>query len=128
MSMKGCCGKSPTDRCGLEPAGVSVTCCIPSGSSDQNWRHLTQESGLIWNDVDEGMLREVADGSLWIGTSSGVSHLLHPERVFDTIPLTISLTEFNRGETNYLGVQQPTMPWGGSPLRFRISSPTMRNL
>jgi len=94
----------------------------------QNWRHLTQESGLIWNDVDEGMLREVADGSLWIGTSSGVSHLLHPERVFDTIPLTISLTEFNRGETNYLGVQQPTMPWGGSPLRFRISSPTMRNL
>ncbi len=94
----------------------------------QNWRHLTQESGLIWNDVDEGMLREAGDGSLWIGTSSGVSHLLHPERVFDGIPLTVSLTEFRRGETNYLGAQQITMPWGGAALRFHISSPTMRNL
>jgi diguanylate cyclase (GGDEF)-like protein len=94
----------------------------------QNWRHLTQESGLIWNDINEGMLREAADGSLWIGTSGGVSHLLHPERVFDEIPLTISLTEFNRGEINYRGAQQITMPWGGLPLHFRVSSPTMRNL
>jgi diguanylate cyclase (GGDEF)-like protein len=93
-----------------------------------NWRHLTQESGLIWNDVNEGMLREAADGSLWIGTSAGVSHLLHPERVFDEIPLTISLTEFNRGEVNYLHAQQLSMPWGGLPLHFRVSSPTMRNL
>jgi diguanylate cyclase (GGDEF)-like protein len=94
----------------------------------QNWRHLTQESGLIWNDVNEGMLREAADGSLWIGTSGGVSHLLHPERVFDTIPLTVSLTEFNRGKINYLGAQQLTMPWAGLSLHFRVSSPAMRNL
>jgi diguanylate cyclase (GGDEF)-like protein len=94
----------------------------------QNWRHLTQESGLIWNDVNEGVMQEAADGSLWIGTSGGVSHLLHPERVFDPIPLTVSLVEFQRGKTSYLGAQKITMSWAGPPLLFRISSATMRNL
>jgi diguanylate cyclase (GGDEF)-like protein len=93
----------------------------------QNWRHLAQESGLIWNDVNEGMISEASDGSLWIGTSGGVSHLLHPERVFDPIPLTVSMTAFQRGETSYLGLRQVTLPWAGLPLRFRISSPAMRN-
>jgi diguanylate cyclase (GGDEF)-like protein len=93
----------------------------------QNWRHLTQESGLIWDDVNQGVMIEASDGSLWIGTSGGVSHLLHPERAFAAIPLTVSLTELRRGETSYLGARQITIPWGGSSLHFRISSSTMRN-
>jgi diguanylate cyclase (GGDEF)-like protein len=93
----------------------------------QSWRHITQENGLIWNDVNQGMMQEAGDGTLWIGTSGGVSHLLHPERIFDAIPLTVYLTEFKRGATNYLGERNITMPWAGSPLILRISSPTMRN-
>jgi diguanylate cyclase (GGDEF)-like protein len=93
----------------------------------QNWRQITEESGLIWNDVNQGIMQEATDGSLWIGTSGGLSHLLYPERVFDAIPLTVYLTEFQRGEKNYLGSRQITMPWAGSPLILRISSPTMRN-
>jgi diguanylate cyclase (GGDEF)-like protein len=93
----------------------------------RSWRHLTQESGLIWNDVDQGAMREGSDGSLWIGTSGGVSHLLHPERVFDSIPLPVSLTEIRRGAVDYLGAQQITLPWGGPSLHFQISSPAMRN-
>ena len=92
-----------------------------------NWRQITQESGLIWNDINQGMMQEATDGSLWIGTSGGMSHLLYPERVFDTIPLTVYLTELRRGATNYLGTREITMPWAGSPLIIRISSPTMRN-
>jgi diguanylate cyclase (GGDEF)-like protein len=93
----------------------------------QSWRHLTQESGLIWNDVDENVMTEAADGSLWIGTSGGVSRMRHPERVFDPIQLSVAITKIRRGETNYLGAKQITLPWGGSPLRFQISSPNMRN-
>ena len=91
------------------------------------WRHLTQESGLIWNDVNQGVLLTGGDGSIWIGTSGGVAHLLHPERVFDSIPLTVSLTEIIRGSTNYFGARQLTLPWAGPPLRFHFSSPTTRN-
>jgi len=91
------------------------------------WRHLTQESGLIWNDVNQGVLLAGGDGSIWIGTSGGVAHLLHPERMFDSIPLTVSLTEIFRGSTNYFGAHQLTFPWAGPPLRFHISSPTTRN-
>ncbi len=94
----------------------------------QSWRHLTQESGLIWDDVNQGVMSESPDGSLWIGTSGGAAHLLHPERVFDAIPLTVALTQVRRGETNYLGAQQITMSWAGSPLVFHVASPTMRNL
>jgi diguanylate cyclase (GGDEF)-like protein len=93
----------------------------------QNWRHLTQESGLIWNDVNQGVMREDPDGTLWIATSGGVSHLLHPERVFDPIPLTVSLTAFQRGDTSFLGARQITLPWAGPPLHFRISSSATRN-
>ena len=94
----------------------------------QSWRHLTQESGLIWNDVNQGIMREASDGSMWIGTSGGLSHLLHPEHVFDSIPLLASLTEIKRGDTNYLGLGQIKMTWAGPPLQFRVSSPTLRNL
>jgi diguanylate cyclase (GGDEF)-like protein len=62
-----------------------------------------------------------------VGTAGGLAHLLHPERVFDPIALTVSLTELRRGETSYLGARQIILPWAGPPLIFRISSPTMRN-
>jgi diguanylate cyclase (GGDEF)-like protein len=93
----------------------------------QSWRHITQENGLIWNDISQGAVVNDADGSLWVGTAGGLAHLLHPERVFDPIALTVSLTELRRGETSYLGARQIILPWAGPPLIFRISSPTMRN-
>jgi len=91
------------------------------------WRHLTQESGLIWNDVNQGALRMAPDGSVWVGTSGGVAHLLHPEHVFDPVSLALSVTEIRHGNDLFTGAQQITLPWGGSPLRFEISSDTTRN-
>jgi diguanylate cyclase (GGDEF)-like protein len=105
--------------------GTDVGLAVWNG---QSWRHLTQESGLIWNDVNQGIMREAPDGSLWIGTSGGLSHLIHPEQVFTSIPMRITLTEFRRGDKNYLGAPKITIPWEGPPLLFRISSPTVHNL
>jgi diguanylate cyclase (GGDEF)-like protein len=93
----------------------------------QSWRHLTQETGLVWNDVNQGALRAGPDGSLWIGTSGGVSHLLHPEHVFDPVPLAVSITEISHDKDLYSGAGQITLPWPGTGLHFQVASPAMRN-
>jgi diguanylate cyclase (GGDEF)-like protein len=91
------------------------------------WRHLTQESGLIWNDVDLGAISESADGSVWIGTSGGVSHLLHPERAFDPTPMDVQISEISRAGELYTGAQSIVLPWTGKPLHFQVSSHATRN-
>ncbi len=91
------------------------------------WRQLTQESGLIWNDVNQGAMTVAADGSLWIGTSGGIAHLLHPERAFDPVPLSVEVTSIGRGEESYPVAAGIELPWSELPLSFQLSSPAMRN-
>jgi diguanylate cyclase (GGDEF)-like protein len=91
------------------------------------WRHLNQESGLIWNDVDQGGLSISPDGSMWVGTSGGVTHLLHPEHIFQPSPVTASITAVRRGDASFADAREITLPWASIPLRFQISSPAMRN-
>ncbi len=42
------------------------------------WRYLSTEDGLIWNDTDGEAFWPDADGSVWIGTSGGLSHYRPP--------------------------------------------------
>jgi len=93
----------------------------------QTWRQLTVESGLLWNDVDQGVLKEGMDGSIWVGTSGGVAHLSHPERAFDPIQLNIAVTEVQRGNTLYSPEEEITLPWSTQQLQVQVSSSTVRN-
>jgi diguanylate cyclase (GGDEF)-like protein len=93
----------------------------------QAWRQLTQESGLIWNDLNQGTLMAAVDGSIWIGTSGGVAHLLHPERVFDSVPLNAVVSQVRRGDSAYSLAEGIKLPWSKLPLSFQLSSPAMRN-
>ncbi len=112
------------DRRGWVWLGSDSGLAVWNGTS---WRHLTQESGLIWNDIDQGVLLESADGTLWIGTSGGAAHLLHPERVFDPVPIDVSVTGIRRGNDVFSNTQEIKLPWSNLPLQFQISSTTMRN-
>jgi diguanylate cyclase (GGDEF)-like protein len=56
-------------------AGVAVW-------NGQLWRLLDQAQGLIWNDTSGAGLFEDEDGTVWISTSQGLSHLLAPQDVF----------------------------------------------
>jgi diguanylate cyclase (GGDEF)-like protein len=91
------------------------------------WRHLNQESGLIWNDANQGALLGGPDGSLWVGTSGGLAHLLHPERIFDPVPLSASLVWVQRGRQSFSLGQDLTLPWSAQALEFQFASPTFRN-
>jgi diguanylate cyclase (GGDEF)-like protein len=94
-----------------------------NGSS---WRHLTQESGLIWNDVNSGGLSLAPDGAIWIGTSAGVGRLVHPEHMFDAVSLPLSLTNIRHG-AKQLPVIEAALPWSRSSMSFEFAVPTVLN-
>jgi diguanylate cyclase (GGDEF)-like protein len=52
----------------------------------RSWRSFTQDDGLIWNDTDSFALTEDKDGTVWVGTSGGLSHLLAPNDDVNTAP------------------------------------------
>jgi diguanylate cyclase (GGDEF)-like protein len=63
------------------------------------WIGLTTEDGLVWDDTDTDSFHASPDGSVWIGTSGGLSHLMHPEKIFETQPLTVDATNARIGAT-----------------------------
>lgn len=48
----------------------------------KEWAQCTEEDGLLWDDTDFHAFASDPDGSVWIGTSAGVSHVIHPEHIF----------------------------------------------
>jgi diguanylate cyclase (GGDEF)-like protein len=92
-----------------------------------DWRHLTQESGLIWNDIDQGVMMAGRDGSLWVGTSAGVAHLMHPEEIFAPEPMKIALTGMRRGGKLIPQQTRITLPWSSLPLVIQVASSNFRN-
>lgn len=71
----------------------------------QRWRHLTEDDGLIWDDVTEGAFLEDADGSIWVGTSNGISHILHPAALTTSESLRVVISALSLG-----GVAQASAP------------------
>ena len=112
------------DRRGWVWLGTDAGLMVWNG---QRWRQMTEESGMIWNDVDQGAMRESPDGSLWVGTSGGLAHLLHPEHAFDPVPLVFSITSIQRGSALDSAARQITLPWAARPLYIQLSSSAMRN-
>ncbi len=47
------------------------------------WIRMTRDDGLLSSNINQQGLSEDEDGSIWVATSRGVSHLLHPERLFE---------------------------------------------
>ena len=89
----------------------------------KEWRHLTQESGLLWDDVNEGALTAAPDGSIWVGTSNGLSHLLHPESIFQSSAIGISLARITRGAQQFAPASSLQLPWNEAPLEIQLASP-----
>lgn len=68
----------------------------------RRWRRLTEDDGLIWDDIGENAFYEDTDGSVWIGTTNGVSHLLDPPALATPDAVQVMITGLDLG-----GVPQP---------------------
>jgi diguanylate cyclase (GGDEF)-like protein len=86
----------------------------------KNWRSYTQGDGLIWNDIDAFALSEDKDGSIWIGTSSGLSHLTLPESIpaFVLRPPAVAAITFGAQPV----ANRSRLSWSAQPLNVSLSS------
>ncbi len=90
------------------------------------WRHLSTDDGLAWNDTDSNAFYEDRDGSIWIGTSGGLSHLLHPEQIFAAEKLDLNLSRVAIGEVQLNPNVTTTVPWSNRPLNASLSTLNFR--
>jgi diguanylate cyclase (GGDEF)-like protein len=101
-----------------EDAGVTVY-------DRARWRSFTQDDGLIWNDIDSNGLTEDRDGSMWIGTSGGLSHLLEPKAALagsSPPPVFSQVTLGNVAVTEGSSVQ-----WSSNPLVISMALLSFKN-
>lgn len=61
------------------------------------WTHISKDDGLIWDETDQNAFFEDDDGSVWIGTAVGVSHILHPEAMLSTSARAVVITSVMQG-------------------------------
>ena len=62
------------------------------------WRRYTEDNGLIWNDTDERSVLADADGSMWFGTSGGLSHFVDPEHDLLTKEIALRIYREDAGK------------------------------
>ena len=85
----------------------------------KRWVSANTDNGLVWNDLDQESLYEDADGSMWFGTSQGLSHLLKPARLFQqSTPLPV-ITSVQIGGDNY---REKAVPFSREPLLVQFGS------
>ncbi len=84
------------------------------------WRHLDTQDGLVANDLNNNAISTDHDGTLWFGTSAGLSHLLDPDGLFRPYRLHPLITAIRTDDPASAAMQAPAVSthlrWTGAPL------------
>lgn len=87
------------------------------------WRFFSQNDGLVWNDTNGSVFYEDADGSMWIATSNGASHVHRPELLFMPQQLSVRIQAASR-DGQPLALDRPwILPWSSASLELNLASP-----
>ena len=105
------------DHRGWVWVGTSVGISVYDG---RRWVSTNADQGLISNDINENGIREDPDGSVWITTTSGVSHLKDPASLFVERPLSVMVTQAHLG-TRPVGTRR--LPYTAEPLSIELGTP-----
>ena len=104
------------DRRGWLWAGTDDGVFVWNGARS---RYLNEDAGLVWNDCNQAALYEDDDGSIWIGTSRGASHVERPEALFDVPPLRAQIESVRRDAQTLRLANGASLPWSRGPLTIR---------
>ena len=83
----------------------------------RRWLSRTSSNGLLWDDLSESGIHEDPDGSMWIGTARGLSHVLNPAALFVQRPMRIVISGAALGSSTILSVRTR---YSRAPLRLRF--------
>ncbi len=86
----------------------------------QSWRHFSLSDGLISNDLDQSAIYEDLDGSMWFGTSRGLSHLVDPLHLPKVEPLHPLVTRISMGSRRLTQSKSVRADWTSAPLVIRF--------
>ena len=92
----------------------------------RTWRGFTRRDGLIWNDTDSYAINEDPDGSMWIGTSGGLSHLIKPETIPQPLPRAPVVSEMSFGGEEI--ANGSSVAWSANPLTISITALSFRDV
>jgi diguanylate cyclase (GGDEF)-like protein len=110
------------DRRGWLWAGEDTGVTVYDGV---RWRSFTQDDGLIWNDTDSYAVTEDVDGSMWIGTSGGLSHLIEPKTAVAGATPPPVFSQVTLG--NVAVSEGSTVKWSSNPLVISMALLSFKN-
>ncbi len=77
------------------------------------WRRIEIQDGLIWADTEQFALYPDDDGSIWVGTGRGITHIKDPIRWVRMIsrPLKLDIAKAQLGTQSLLSAIRPAVKW-----------------
>jgi diguanylate cyclase (GGDEF)-like protein len=87
-----------------------------------HWSHFDTSDGLIWEDCDQGGFAVGPDGSVWIGTSGGISHYRPNADGTRSAPAVV-FTTVRMGAQDILGEKSPSFPAASGTLVAKFAAP-----
>ena len=85
------------------------------------WVSIDTEAGLLSDDLDQRGLREDPDGTIWISSSAGISHLLKPDQVFAAHNLEVVISQALFDDHLLRGA---SLPFNRKPLTIDVGTPS----
>jgi signal transduction histidine kinase len=87
------------------------------------WQRLDRDSGLLWNDIDDHAFLLDRDGSVWIGTSAGATHV-QPGRL-QSHPAVVKIEEIQFGDRTLRAAPAEPVEWDDRRLRMTLQTPDL---
>jgi signal transduction histidine kinase/ligand-binding sensor domain-containing protein len=108
-----------TDRRGRLWVGGNSGVDVLDGT---HWTRLDTRDGLLWDETNHGAFYADDDGSVWIGSPIGLSHLLKPEELLAPrhIHPRLILAEYGTQELDGQGQKVDFDPGGALVFRFAV--------
>ena len=87
----------------------------------EKWRHFSQAQGLLWDDCVGRAVYADDDGSMWIGTSRGVSHYRPPSHLIPDVPPPVVITSVQFGDKTVKPSAGLTVRYKDRPIVVRFA-------